>query len=70
MNFYSRLLAIPVILSQFLFFSSTRIDADVRHVRPSLHLPASISAASTGRISTKFDSGLFYENMSVNSNFG
>ena len=38
--------------------------------RPSLHLPASINAASSGRISAKFDSSDFYGNLSRNSNVG
>jgi len=39
-------------------------------VRPSLHLPSSIRAASTGPIPAKFDSSDFYENLPRNSNVG
>jgi hypothetical protein len=37
-----------------------------RHVLPSARLPAYISAASTERISVKFDIGDFHENLSRN----
>jgi len=39
-------------------------------VRPSLHFPATIIAASGGRISAIFDTSDFYENLSRDPNVG
>jgi hypothetical protein len=66
------ILILPVItyMQYELIFRRVRIAAKSAHYLCHVRLSASISTAPTGRISVKFNVGVFYESLSSTSKFG